>query len=85
MLYPYLTLNDSTEIVYSEMQKDRTVKVVVETPDNNHGFNSATCILPQREWSYSGYSPDDFALIKLIVENTSRHILRFAKAEACSR
>ena len=33
MMYSFLTLDDSTEIVHSEIQPDNTVKVYVEKPD----------------------------------------------------
>ena len=33
MMFPYLTLNDETEITHSEMKPDGRVKVYIETPD----------------------------------------------------
>ena len=33
MMYPYMTLNDNTEITHSEMMEDGRVKVYIETPD----------------------------------------------------
>ena len=33
MMYPFMTLNDETEIVHSEMLKDGKVKVYIEKPD----------------------------------------------------
>lgn len=35
MMYPYMTLNDDTEITHSEMKPDGRVKVYFETPDDN--------------------------------------------------
>ena len=46
MMYPYLSLNDDTEITHSEMKEDGSVKVYIETPDAVGGFHSATCWLP---------------------------------------
>ena len=43
MMYPYLTLNDDTEITHSEMKPDGRVKVYIETPDEKDGFHSAVC------------------------------------------
>lgn len=37
MMYPYMTLNDDTEITHSEMNVDGTVKVYIETPDETGG------------------------------------------------
>jgi len=44
MMYPFLTLNDDTEITHSEMKDDGSVKVYIETPDEKLGFKSATYI-----------------------------------------
>ena len=33
MMYPFMTLNDETEIVHSDMQNDGRVKVYIERPD----------------------------------------------------
>jgi hypothetical protein len=33
MMYPFLTLDDETEIVHSDMQPDGRVKVYMERPD----------------------------------------------------
>lgn len=46
MMYPFLTLNNDTEIVHSEMKSDGRVKVYIETPDLRDGFHNATCWLP---------------------------------------
>ena len=47
MMYPYLTLDEDTEIVHSEMDENGSVKVYVEKADNTDGFHSAYCILPK--------------------------------------
>ena len=33
MVYPFMTLDDRTEIVHSEMKEDGSVKVYMEKPD----------------------------------------------------
>ena len=43
MMYPFMTLNDETEIVHSEMKENGTVKVYIERPDEQYGFKHATC------------------------------------------
>ena len=40
MMYPYLTLNDDTEITHSEVRPDGRVKVYIETPDEKDGFHA---------------------------------------------
>ena len=49
MMYPYMTLDDNTEITHSSYLENGTVKVYIETPANG-GFNHATCILPSYKW-----------------------------------
>ena len=46
MMYPFLTLDDETEITHSEMLSDHRVKVYVEKPDEKDGFHHMTCYLP---------------------------------------
>ena len=43
MMYPFMTLDDNTEIVHSEMQPDHRVKVYIEKPDEKDCFHSAVC------------------------------------------
>ena len=43
MIYPFMTLNDETEIVHSDMHKDGRVKVYIEKPDEQYGFKHAAC------------------------------------------
>ena len=50
MMYPFMTLNDGTEIVHSNMQSDGRVKVYIETPDEKYCFRHATCWLPKYTW-----------------------------------
>ena len=45
-MYPFLTLDDGTEIVHSEMRPDGQVKVYLEKPDAGDGFHHAACYLP---------------------------------------
>lgn len=82
MLHPYLTLNDGTEIVYSEMFPDGRVKVVIETPDEKDGFHSATCYLPDYTWeNISGYSEEEMNFFKELIKNNAHVIIEFAQEE----
>lgn len=38
MIYPFMTLNDGTEIVHLEMNKDGKVKVYMETSEYGKHF-----------------------------------------------
>lgn len=43
MMYPFLTMNDHAEIVYSHLLDDGRVKIYVEKPDEHDGFHHAVC------------------------------------------
>ena len=62
MMYPFLTLDDSAEIVHSEMRPDGTVKVYMEKPDETDGFHNAVCIVPGYQWQdIFGFSDQELA------------------------
>ena len=62
MMYPFMTLDDNTEIVHSEMKEDGRVKVYLERPDEKDCFHHAVCWLPGYAWLSRSYpvhgSPD---------------------------
>lgn len=78
MSYPFLTLNDDTEIAHSELQADGSVKVYIETPDEQ-GFRCACCILPRYEWQdIHRYSKEQINYFEQILRSTAHLIIRFA-------
>ena len=80
MMYPFLTLEDDTEITHSEMREDGSVKVYIETPNEKDGFHDATCILPEHRWSdVHGYSDEEMERFKEIVRNNAHLILEFSQ------
>ncbi|MBR4289077.1 MAG: hypothetical protein IKT52_00340 [Oscillospiraceae bacterium] len=80
MMYPFLTLDDSAEIVHSEMRPDGTVKVYVEKPDETDCFHSAFCILPGYQWQdVSGFSPDELTRYEEVIRSTAHLILQFSQ------
>lgn len=80
MMYPYMTLNDDTEITHSEMLPDGQVKVYIETPDEKVCFRHATCWLPKYRWEgVYEYSEEDIARFQDIIESTAHLIMEFAQ------
>lgn len=80
MMYPYLTLNDDTEIVHSEMKPDGRVKVYIETPDEKDGFHSATCYLPDYTWeNIHGYTEAEMDFFKELIKKNAHVIIEFAQ------
>lgn len=80
MMYPYLTLNDNTEITHSEMLPDGRVKVYIETPDLKDGFHNATCFLPGYQWEdINGYSNAEMDYFKQLIRDNAHLIVEFAQ------
>ena len=79
-MYPFMTLNDDTEITHSEMREDGRVKVYIETPDENDGFHNAVCWLPDYTWEQiNGYSESQMQYFRELVRNNAHLILEFSQ------
>lgn len=80
MMYPFLTLDDDTEIVHSEMRPDGRVKVYIEKPDEKDCFHHATCYLPDYQWEdVYGFAQSEIERYLEVIESTAHLILRFAQ------
>ena len=78
MMYPYMTLDDNTEITHSSLQADDTVKVYIETPTDG-GFHHATCILPTYQWTeIYGYSEEQIEDFTDFLHHNAHLIIEFA-------
>lgn len=79
-MYPFMTLDDGTELVHSEMRPDGTVKVYIETADEKDGFHDATCFLPEHRWEdIHGYSTAELERFKQLVRDNAHLILEFSQ------
>ena len=80
MMYPFMTLNDDTEITHSEMKPDGRVKVYIETQDEKDVFHNATCYLPDYTWEkISGYSDEEMDFFRRLVQNNAHLIMEFSQ------
>ena len=80
MMYPFLTLDDNTEIVHSDMRPDGTVKVYLERPDARLGLRHATCYLPDYTWEdIVGFSQAEIDRYHQVIESTAHLILEFSQ------
>ena len=76
MMYPFMTLDDETEIVYSDRKEDGTVKIYLETPDEKDGFHNMTCYLPSFEIKeVNGYSTKQVEAFMEIVRSKENLIM----------
>ena len=82
MLYPFMTLNDNTEIVHSEILQNsgkEEVEVRIEKPVQG-GFYSATCWLPEYRWeNIQGFSQEDIHYFQELLESVAHIILQLAR------
>lgn len=77
MMYPFMTLDDDTEIVHSEMLPDGRVKVYIEKPDAKDCFHSAVCYLPDYTWEQiSGFSPAEIDRYQKFLKTTAHQQFR---------
>lgn len=80
MMYPFMALNDDTEIVHSEMKPDGRVKVYIERPDEKYGFRHATCWLPDYTWEdIYQFSDEEINRLQKIIESTAHLIMEFSQ------
>lgn len=82
MLYPFMTLNDNTEIVHSELLNidgKEQVKVCIEKPVYG-GFHSAVCYLPDYSWTdIQGFSTDEINEFQELLESLAHVIIQLAR------
>ena len=80
MMYPFMTLNNDTEITHSEMKTDGKVKVYIETPDAKDVFHNAVCWLPEYKWEkINGYSEREINYFKKLIRDNAHVIMEFAQ------
>lgn len=80
MMYAFMTQDDNTEIVHSEMKPDGKVKVYIEKPDEKDGFHHATCYLPGYEIKdVYGFSNNDMERYMDVIKSTAHLIMEFSQ------
>ncbi len=80
MMYPFMTLDDETEIVHSDMHSDGSVDVYIEKADEIHGFHHMTVSLPKYEIKETvGFSNEEIARYEEILRTTAHLIMEFSK------
>lgn len=82
MLYPFMTLEDATEIVHSESYMDHEkecVRVEIEKPIEG-GFASAQCLLPEYIWSdINGFTNEEIQRYQELIETLAHIIISLAR------
>lgn len=80
MIYPFMTLEDGTEITHSEMLSGGEVKIYIETPDKKDCFHSMVCYLPAyRIENISGYSEEEVNKYMDFIRKAAHLIIEFSQ------
>ena len=80
MMYPFLILDDGTEIVHSELLENDEVKVYIEKPDEKDCFHHMTCYLPSyRLDDVFGFEQGEVNHYLDIVRSTAHLIIEFSQ------
>lgn len=80
MMYPFMTLEDTTEIVHSEYLPNDTLKVYVEKPDEKDCFHHMTCYLPDYKITeVQGFTQNEVQKYMDIIRSTAHLIIQFSK------
>ena len=75
MMYPFLTLDDETEIVHSDVLPDGRVRVYIEKPDEKDCFHHMSCYLPRYELTdVFGFSQEEIDKYLDIIRSTAHLI-----------
>ena len=82
MMYPFMTLNDGTEVVHSEAYLENgkeKLKVYFEKPIEG-GFDSAYCYLPEYKWDeITGFSESDINRYQEYLETVAHIIIELGR------
>ena len=82
MMYPFMVLDDQTEVVHSEtydVDGIETVKVYFEKPVFE-GFHSAECYLPDYTWKeVIGFTGEEIAHLQEYLESVAHIVIRLAR------
>lgn len=77
MIYPFLTLEDETEIVYSELLEKNEVKVYIEKPDEEDCFHHMACYLPSyRVEDVFGFSEEEVQNYLSVIKLHQKELLK---------
>lgn len=82
MMYPFMKLDDNTEVVHSEAYDDHgveTVKVYFERPVYGD-FQSAECYLPSYRWeNVDGFSEVKIQELQEFLQSVAHIVIRLAR------
>ena len=82
MMYPYMTLQDGTEIVHShilEENNEKKIEVHFERPTDS-GFDTARCELPSYKWlKQDGFLDSEIIFFEEFLRNNAHLLFKYAE------
>ena len=76
MMHPFMTLDDETEILYSDRHTDGSMDVYIEKADDADGFHHMTMVLPAYTIKDSfGFTDEEVERYEKIVR-ANAHLIR---------
>ena len=79
MMYPFMTLDDNTVIVHSEMHEDGSVVVCCERPIRAD-FKTAYCKIPGYVWyDVENYSTDELNELTRVLKTVAHLIIKYSR------
>ena len=79
-MYPFMTLDDETEITHSEYLNNGRVKVYIEKPDEKDCFHHMTLFLPDYSLEECfGFDDEETARYLDFIRSVAHLILEFSK------
>ena len=82
MMYKFMTLDDTTEIVHSDIYYENDVEIVkvyFEKPVYG-GFHSAECYLPSYQWkNIDGFTSKEIKYFHEFLQSVAHIIIRLAR------
>ena len=79
MMWNYVQFPDETQVAYSDVREDGTVRINIERP-RDWGFDSARCIMPAYQWSdIDGFSDQEIEEFDTFLRNNAPLIFELAE------
>lgn len=79
MMWNYVQFPDETQIAYSDVREDGTVRIDIERP-RGWEFDSARCIMPAYQWSnVNGFSDQEIEEFDAFLRNNAPLIFELAE------
>lgn len=82
MMYPLITLEDQTEIVYSDLLSDNQLIIYIEKPVADECFHHGVLRIPEYRWEHiKGFTQDELNRYREIIRKLEPKLFENATAK----